>query len=95
MRREPDQHLRAYEFAHLGDGLVVLAHVHAVRPAFDRQVGPVVQPEEGTVLVADGPEAGRRAEYRVVAGVLVAQLDHVDPAAQGRGEHMLRRGLDD
>jgi hypothetical protein len=47
------------------------------------------------VLAADGAKARGGLEQRVVVQLLVAQLDHVDPAAERRGEHVLRRGLHD
>ena len=72
---------------------VVLAEVDAVGTRRACQVGAVVQPEQRAVLVAERAKPGGRAQDRIVVGVLVAQLDHVHPAAQGRAEHRLGRGL--
>src|SRR4029453_8262621 len=52
------------------------------------EVGPVVQPEERTVLVAQPPEDGGRAHELVVARRLVAELDHVNPAGERRREQL-------
>ena len=93
--RQPDQQVGAELLARLGHGHVVLAEVHAVGACRAREVGPVVQPEQRAVLVAERAEAGRRAQDLLVGRVLVAQLDHVDPAAQRGAEHRLGRRLDD
>ena len=93
--READQEPLAHLLAHLAGRRVVLADVHAVRPRREREVGPVVQPEERVVLAAGRAEARRRLEQRVVVQLLVAKLDHVDPATERRREHVLRGGVHD
>ena len=93
--RQPDQQVGAELLARLGHGHVVLAEVHAVGAGRAREVGPVVEPEQRAVLVAERAEAGRRTQDLLVGRVLVAQLDHVDPAAQRGAEHRLGRRLDD
>ena len=92
--RQPDQQVGPDTAAHLGHRLVVLAHVDAVGPTLEREVGAVVEPEERIVLVADRAKASRRAQDRLVVGVLVAQLHHVHAAAQRGGQHVLGRRFD-
>ena len=55
----------------------------AVGVAGPRQVGVVVDDEEGAVGVAEAAEGLRRALDLVPAQLLLAQLDDVDAAAQG------------
>ena len=95
MSREADQELLAHLFAHLAGRRVVLADMHAVGPRGQRQVGPVIQPEQHVVLAAYRAEARGHLEQRVVVQLLVAKLDHVDPATERRREHVLRGGVHD
>ena len=62
----PIRSRRADLLAHFANRQVVLPDVHAVGPRGQRQVGPVVQPEESAVLVAQGAEAGGRVHDLVV-----------------------------
>ena len=68
--------------AHGGHGVVVLAHVHAVGAGRQRQVGPVVDPQQRAVAVARGAPARGHRQQRVVGQRLVAQLEHVHTARQ-------------
>src|ERR671914_169804 len=95
MGREPDQQRVAHLLADHGHRQVVLAHVYPVDLGVESQVGAVVQPDQRALFVADRAEARGGAQDRFVVGALVAELDHVHAAAQGRGEHVLRRGLHD
>ncbi len=95
MSRQPDQQARADLLANLGDRQVVLTDVHAVGTRLEREVGPVVQPEQRTVLVAEGAEARGGAQDLFVRGVLRPQLQHVDPSAEGRPDELVRHGLHD
>ena len=66
--------------------------MHPVRPARVHQIGPVVQPEQRIVLVAQPPEHGGRADELVIARRLVAELDHVHSAGERRREQLVEAG---
>ena len=92
VRREPDERVGPDELARrLRDRRVVLADVHAVGAGGRDEVGAVVEDEQraGGVAALRGRHGGR-GEQLVVGGVLVAQLDDVDAAAQ-RGARARRR----
>ncbi len=94
MGGEPDQHVLAHLLTHPLGRVVVLAHVHAVGLAAQGQVGPVVQPEERSVLVAPAPEEARRGQQVRVARLLVPELDHVHPALERRGQQRVEAGAE-
>ena len=72
--------------ARLGDRRVVLADVDAVGAAGLDQVGPVVEEEERAVASAAARETAAAARAALASRRLLAQLDHVDAAAQRRVE---------
>ena len=76
----------AHDRAHLADRHVVLADVHAVGAAGERQLGPVVHDEQRAVRRAQRAQRAAGARRSRRRSLLVAQLHHVDAAAQ--------RGLD-
>ena len=69
---------------------VVLADVHAVRGARDRQLGPVVDDEQRVVGVAQAPEDAPGAHDLALVAVLLAQLHDVDARLQRRAQQLLR-----
>ena len=89
VRREPDDRVRSDDRAHLGDGEILLAHVHAVGFRKHRDVRPIVDDDPGASLVRDGNHAlGQIQEAPAFAG-LVAQLQKSRAATQvcvGDGE---------
>ena len=79
--------------ARLGDRHVVLADVDAVGAAGLDQVGPVVEEEERPVTsAARAKRLATRDQLLGAARRLLAQLDHVDAAAQRRVEQRPRVG---
>ena len=90
VRGAPDDALRADGRAGRGRLAVVLADVDAVGAARLHQVGPVVEHEQRAVRVGGGAELARGRHEPVVGERLVAQLDHVDAAADRRREELPR-----
>ena len=80
MRRQPDDGVGAEDAPGQRDRCIVLAHVDAVRPHLERQIGPVVQHERHAVGAAHGRRHGGPGQQRPGVELLVAQLDHVHPA---------------
>ena len=79
MGGQPDEQLAA---AGLGDRHVVLADVHAVGAGGERQVGPVVEPEERAVCVARRAEPLGGGQQLGVGRGRIAQLHHVHAALE-------------
>ena len=80
VRRQPDDGVGPQDAPGQRDRRIVLAHVDAVRPHLERQVGPVVQHERHAVGAAHGRRHGGPGQQRLGVELLVAQLDHVHPA---------------
>ena len=87
VRGQADQHVVAHPLAHARNRLVVLAHMHAVGAGRQRQVGPVVDPQQGVVPVAGLAPARGDLQQGIVAQVGVAQLKHVHAPGQRCVEH--------
>jgi hypothetical protein len=90
VRGETDQGIAAHHPAHLRRRRVVLAHVHAVRCAGDRKLGPVVHDEQRVVGVAEPPEYATRAHDVPLVPGLLAQLHDIDARLQRGTQQLLR-----
>ena len=71
-------------------GIVVLAEVHAVGAAVAREVGPVVEPEQRAVLVAERAEARRRAQDLLVVARPCRAAGPCRPRRAARGRSTAR-----
>ena len=92
MGGEADDGIGAGQAAGLGNRDVVLADVDAVGLARCDEVGTVVDQEERAMAIGRGAKVGCGAEQALVARILVAQLDQVDAAGQGRFQQPLEGG---
>ncbi len=88
MRRQPDDGIGAQDAPGQRDRRIVLAHVDAVGPHLERQVGPIVQHERHAVGAAHGRRYGGPGHQRLGVELLVAQLDHVHPAGDALVEEV-------
>ena len=95
MRGAPDDRGLPDRGARAGGRAVVLADVHAVGRARGDEVGPVVEHEQRAAGVGGRAELARGGDEPVVVERLVAQLDHVDAAADRGGEELARPGVAD
>ncbi len=90
VRRQPDDGVGTQDAPGQRDRRVVLAHVDAVRPRLEREVGPVVQHEGHAVVPAHRRRHLGPGQQRLGLELLVAQLDHVhaarDALAEERGQ---------
>src|SRR5215211_467495 len=85
--RAAEEDAGAEDAAGPAEGQVVLAEVEDVGAGGQGDVGPVVDREQGVVPLGGGAQHGRRLQQRAGLGLLVAELDQVDPGPQdGVGE---------
>ena len=91
MRGEPDQHVGAEQLAHLGDGHVVLADVHAVGAGLARDERPVVDDQERAEALAQRVRGVGDGGQLFVAELLVAQLHDLHAAGDRGVQHVGQR----
>jgi hypothetical protein len=84
VRRNPQDPIRPEEPPRLHCREILLPHVRSIRPCRQGQIQSIVDDEEGAVRPAEEPDGACLREQFAQTSRLVAKLDHIGPADQGR-----------